>query len=248
MSKIKIEIVCGNIESVIAAQAGGADRVELCDNISEGGTTPSYGMIESARKKLIIALHVIIRPRGGDFFYSDDEFEIMKRDIETCKQLKADGVVFGILNADGSIDKKRMKELVALSKPMSVTFHRAFDMTNDPFKALEDIIECGCQRILTSGQCSTATEGAELISKLISIAKGRIIIMPGGGIRSDNVASLISKTNSTEVHSSAKKISAGKMNFKNDSVKMGNASSDEYAFFTTDVEEVKKLKAAVAAS
>jgi copper homeostasis protein len=159
-------------------------------------------MIKVAREKLIIRLHVIIRPRGGDFIYSEDEFNIMKRDIEICKQLKVDGVVLGLLNSDGSVDIKRTKELVDLAQPMSVTFHRAFDCASDPVKSLEDSIHCGCHRILTSGLEPTAVEGAATISKLIEHSKNRIIIMPGGGVRSENIRELF-RTGANEFHSSA---------------------------------------------
>lgn len=244
-SKIILEIVCGNIESVMAAQEGGADRVELCANLGEGGITPSHGMIEAARKKLSIQLFVMIRPRAGDFLYSVEEFEIMKRDIEVCKELKADGVVFGILNVDGSIDKKRTKELVELSKPLPVTFHRAFDMTNDPLNALEDVIESGCQRILTSGSERTAMEGAEKISLLIKRAAGRIIIMPGCGIQPGNVASLMSITRASEVHASCKVVRASKMKFRMGAVKMGTSSQEEYNLLLADVQKIKELKTAI---
>ncbi len=244
-TKIKLEIVCGNVDSIIAAQQGGADRVELCDNLAEGGTTPGYGMIEMARRKLFIALHIMIRPRGGDFLYTHDEFDIMKRDIEVCKKLKADGVVFGLLNDDGSVDKNRTKELVELSKPLSVTFHRAFDMTNEPLEALEEIIECGCHRILTSGVKPSAIEGAETISQLIKQASGRIIIMPGGGIRPENVTALIAKTKATEIHSSARKFKESKMKFKSNAVQMDDSSTDEFKIFAADVQVIKELKAAI---
>ena len=204
MTKIIVEIVCGNIESVVAAQQGGADRIELCDNLHEGGTTPDYLRIEAAKKIVSAPIHVMIRPRGGNFLYSDVEFEIMKQDMKVCRQLNVEGVVTGILNMDGSVDKNRTKELVALAGPMPVTFHRAFDITDDPFRAMEDIIDCGCRRILTSGQQPTAIEGAEMISELNTLSKGRIIILPGGGIRPENVALLIEKTKPTEIHSSAK--------------------------------------------
>ena len=203
--KIKIEIACANIESVIAAEQGEADRVELCDNLAEGGTTPSHGMIEMSGKIFSGDLFVMIRPRGGDFLYSDEEFEIMKQDIDVCKHLGIVGVVFGLLDTNGNTDINRTAELVLHARPMKCTFHRAFDLANDPFKAMEEIISCGCHRILTSGQKSTVTDGIELISKLVQKANNRIIILPGGGIRPDNVAKLISKTKVTEIHSSAKK-------------------------------------------
>jgi len=200
--ELKLEIVCANIESVIAACNGGADRIELCDNLSEGGVTPSFVMIKLTKEKFSGPLHVMIRPRGGNFIYSDDEFEIMKHDIGVCKHLKVEGIVLGILNASGRVDVARTKELVELAKPLSVTFHRAFDATNDPFTALQDILDCGCRHILTSGQQPTAMEGSELISELIKRADSRIIIMPGGGVRSANIQDLV-KTGAHELHSSA---------------------------------------------
>src|SRR6185436_10643841 len=158
-----IEIVVFNIESAIQAQLGGADRIELCDNPGEGGTTPSIGVIEQVKKQLHIGVYVMIRPRGGDFCYSDHEFASMQRDIEACKQLKVEGVVFGILTNDVRIDRERNKKLIDLARPMKVTCHRAFDMTPDPVEALEDCIEVGFDRILTSGQQPQASKGVELI-------------------------------------------------------------------------------------
>src|SRR5512138_1393956 len=162
-----LEACVNSALSAIEAQAGGADRVELCQNMPEGGCTPSAGAIRYARKELRIGLFVMIRPRGADFLYSDGEFEIMKEDIRVAKELGADGVVFGILKADGTIDRQRMEELIRLARPMGVTCHRAFDMTRDPFGALEDLIALGVDRILTSGQCDSALEGAPLIRQLI---------------------------------------------------------------------------------
>ena len=176
-----LEIIGFNIESCRIAQAAGAHRIELCDNPSEGGTTASYGFIKAARKALQIELYPIIRPRGGDFLYSDDEFEMMQTDVQLCKEIGCDGVVIGMLNKDGSIDKKRCSKLVSLAYPLGVTFHRAFERCSNPFEALEDIIEIGCERILTSGQQPTASEGADLVNQLIRQADDRIIIMPGSG-------------------------------------------------------------------
>lgn len=201
----KLEIIGFNIESCLLAQAAGASRIELCDNPGEGGTTPSYGFIKSARKHLQIELYPIIRPRGGDFLYTDAEYEIIKTDLLLCKQLGCDGVVIGILHADGSVDKKRCQRLVDLAYPIGVTFHRAFDRANDPYKALEDIIEIGCERILTSGQKPNAMEGIGCIAKLVKQADERIIIMPGSGVRSDNITVLAEKTAAVEFHSSARK-------------------------------------------
>ena len=197
----KLEVIGFNIESCQLAQAAGADRIELCDNPADGGTTPSYGFIKAAREKLHIALFPIIRPRGGDFLYSDDEFKIMKTDVKLCKQLGCDGVVIGMLNADGTVDKKRCSQLIELAYPLGVTFHRAFDRVNDASKALEDIIEIGCERILTSGLKPTAPEGIDIITALIKQADERIIIMPGSGVRSDNIIELAKKSGAIEFHS-----------------------------------------------
>src|SRR5690349_2156154 len=163
---MKVEIVVYNIDSAMKAQAGGADRIELCENPGEGGTTPSYGTIELVRQNVSLDVFVMIRPRGGDFHYSSYEFHAMKRDISMCQKLSVDGIVLGILNSDGTIDKKRCKELIDKARPLKVTCHRAFDMTVDPFAALEDCIEVGFDRILTSGQRNTALEGVNLIAEL----------------------------------------------------------------------------------
>jgi copper homeostasis protein len=208
---MKLEIIGFNIESCAIAQEAGANRIELCDNPEEGGTTPSFGSIMAARKMLTIELYVMIRPRGGDFLYSDDDFTLMKSDINICKQLGCDGIVTGILTEEGNVDKQRCKELVNLAYPLGVTFHRAFDKTAEPFLALEDIIETGCERILTSGQHATALEGAKMIRKLILKAEDRISIMPGSGISADNIITIAEITGTTEFHSSAKMMKESKM-------------------------------------
>ena len=203
MRKFILEVIGFTIEGCITAQNAGADRIELCDSPADGGTTPSYGFIKAAREKLHIDMFPIIRPRGGDFFYSDDEFEIMKTDVRLCKESGCDGVVTGMLTRDGKVDKKRTSSLVDLAYPLSVTFHRAFDRTADPFQALEDIIDTGCERVLTSGQQPNALDGAGLIKQLIEKADDRIIIMPGSGIRSANIVQVAENTGATEFHSSA---------------------------------------------
>jgi copper homeostasis protein len=180
--EILIEVCVDSVASAVAAERGGAKRIELCGDLIEGGITPSAGMIELVRARVSIALQVMIRPRGGDFYYTDDEFEIMQRDIENARKLGADGVVFGILNADGTVDTQRCQRLVALAQPLNVTFHRAFDMTADLFRALEDVFDTGANRILTSGGQPTALEGLPPIAGLVKAAKGRIAIMPGGGV------------------------------------------------------------------
>ena len=224
-----LELIGFNIESCKLAQAAGADRIELCDNPADGGTTASYGFIKAARKYLHIPLFPIIRPRGGDFFYTADEFEIMKTDVNICKQLGCDGIVTGILNADGTVDKIRCAELADLAYPLGITFHRAFDRTIDAFKAVEDIIETGCERILTSGQKQYAPEGADLIAKLIEQAAERIIIMPGSGIRAANIISIAQKTKAVEFHTSARMAVESKMNYINRSLdeKPGSMAVDE---------------------
>ncbi len=199
----KLEIIGFNIESCLAAQEAGADRIELCASPGEGGTTPSYGFIKSAREKLQIDLYVMIRPRGGDFLYSDEDFEMMKLDAEFCKKSGCDGIVTGILTADGKVDKKRCKELIDLAYPLEATFHRAFDRVENPFEALEDIIGLGFERILTSGLKPKAIENTGLLAELINKAGGRIIIMPGSGINAENIISIAETTGAKEFHSSA---------------------------------------------
>lgn len=242
-SPVILEICANSATSAIAAQEGGAARVELCENLAEGGTTPSYGQIILARKHLHIKLYVLIRPRRGDFLYTDLEFEVMQADIRTCIEAGCDGVVIGMLKADGSVDKERCTELVRLARQwgLGVTFHRAFDMCADQFQALEDIIEIGCERILTSGGKSTAMEGATVIAHLIEKAAGRIAIMPGSGITENNVADLVHFTGVTEVHSSARAKFEGGMQYKNDHILLTDGLSDEYSIDLTSVDRVKEI-------
>ncbi|MCX8491261.1 MAG: copper homeostasis protein CutC, partial [Cyclobacteriaceae bacterium] len=200
---MEVEVVVYNIESALKAQEGGADRIELCDNPSEGGTTPSYGTIEAVRQNVSMDVYVMIRPRGGDFLYSNYEFHSMKRDISQCQKASVDGVVFGMLHPDGTIDKKRCKELIDKARPLKVTCHRAFDMTRDPFEALEDCIEVGFDRILTAGQQAKASNGAKLIGQLIEKANGRIAIMSGSGVNEETVEDIIRESGAEEIHFSA---------------------------------------------
>ncbi|MBS1732280.1 MAG: copper homeostasis protein CutC [Bacteroidetes bacterium] len=236
-----LEVIGFNIESCTLAQEAGANRIELCDGPGEGGTTPSYGFIKAARKKLNIDLYPIIRPRGGDFLYTDDEFEIMKTDILVCKKLGCDGVVTGSLNADGTVDKRRCSQLVEIAFPMGVTFHRAFDRTKDPFTALEDIIECGFERILTSGLEPDAMQGASLIASLIEKADERIVIMPGSGIRSDNIGEIANRTKAHEFHTSARINSKSRMDFLQQRLK------ETLQSVSVDTEEVKKIRTILSA-
>jgi copper homeostasis protein len=206
-----LETIAFNLESCTKAQTAGVKRIELCDNPSEGGSTPSYGFIKAAREKLHIQLYPIIRPRGGDFFFSNDEFEIIKADIKICKNLGCDGVVIGMLNEDATIDKIKCGQLVNLAYPMGVTFHRAFDRVVNMEQTLEDIIDIGCERVLTSGLHPTAAEGAGNLKKLIMQANERIIIMPGSGVRASNIAEIALLTGAVEFHSSARKIMGSSM-------------------------------------
>ena len=237
-----IEISSYSVQWAIDAQQAGANRIELCDNIYEGGTTPSYASIKLARKYLDIELFILIRPRGGDFLYSDLEFETMKSDIEIAKKLGADGLVFGLLKSDGSIDKERTKELVELSKPLPVTFHRAFDVVKDPFQALEDIIDCSCSRILTSGQKSTAYKGIPLLKQLIDKAGTRIIIMPGSGINSSNILEIKQKANASELHLSAKKTIISPITYVNKDVSFNTINKQPVPeYMHADMSEIAKV-------
>lgn len=237
-----IEACVNSAISAIEAQKGGAGRVELCENLHDGGTTPSAGSICVARKNLTIGLYVMIRPRGGDFLYTDDEFGIMQEDVRVAKSLGADGVVFGILHPDGTIDMARMKQLASLARPMGITCHRAFDMTADPYKAMEDLVCLGLDRILTSGQQPTAPEGARLIRNLISKSAGRIIIMPGSGIKEHNVAELVRSTGATEVHMHLEKQEPSRMQFRQSSVFMGKPGQSEFEHTLTDWERFSKIR------
>lgn len=215
----QLEVIAFTIESCFIIERSGAHRIELCDNPGEGGTTPSYGFLKLAREKVGIDLYPMIRPRGGDFLYSADEFELMKKDVLLCKEIGCEGVVIGFLNADGTIDKKRTAQLIELAYPLGVSFHRAFDRTRDAFEALETLIEIGCERILTSGLKPNVTEGAEMLAQLVKAADERIIIMPGSGVRSNNIAELAKQTGAAEFHTSARTIRASTMQYTNPEMK-----------------------------
>lgn len=238
---VVLEVCANSITSALAAQAGGAVRVELCDNLYAGGTTPSPGQITVARKLLNIQLYVLIRPRGADFLYSDVEFDTMIADVQYCIDAKCDGIVTGILNADGTVDKERNRILVDMAKKagLGATFHRAFDMCDDYTLALEDVIELGYERILTSGGKSTAVEGARVIADLVKQANGRITIMAGSGLTEINAADLVVFTGVNEIHGTLQSRVQSKMQFANDHIVMGNTIGDEYAIDVTDTERVK---------
>lgn len=239
-----IEICANSARSCVEAEAGGAARVELCAAIPEGGTTPGYGEIRTAQALTHgIAIHVIIRPRGGDFLYTPDEVRSMLYDIELCRQLKVQGVVFGCLTGQGDVDVELLRRLTEAAKPLSVTFHRAFDVCRDPFAALEQIIEAGCDRILTSGQQPSAEEGIPLIAALVRRAGRRIIIMPGCGVREDNIARIAAATGAVEFHSSARRPVASRMTYRNERVPMGGRiPPSEFEREETDRKIVERLK------
>lgn len=237
-----IEVVIDSVHSAIAAWKGGANRVELCSNLFEGGTTPSAGSIKIIRQQIPIDLNVMIRPRGGDFLYSDLEFEIMKYDIEMAKQLGANGIVFGLLNEDGSIDINRTKALIHLSHPLSVTFHRAFDMCSDPFKALQELINLKVNRILTSGQERTALEGVDLLKDLVAQSEDKIIIMPGGGINERNIGKINAISQAKEYHVSGRSKYESKMKYKKSHVFMGGeVRLEEYTNSFTDASKINNI-------
>jgi copper homeostasis protein len=237
-----IEIATSDFSTTQSAIEGGADRIELCAALLEGGLTPSYGTIKKCREAFGVQLFPIIRPRGGDFLYTDEEYEIIKQDILICKKMGCDGVVIGMLKKDGTIPLKKTAKLIEAAYPMEVTFHRAFDRCKEPFKALEELIQIGCTRILTSGQMPAATQGADLIAQLIKAANERIVIMPGSGVRKENIKGLAQKTLAVEFHSSLRSRQKSRMEFIHPA--FGN-SEESYTNAAIDVDEVEALRNAL---
>ena len=236
------EVCVDSVDSAVAAEQGGATRVELCAALLEGGLTPSAGTIAITRAQVSIGLQVMIRPRGGDFLYSDTEFTSMKHDIELAKQLGSNGVVFGLLTAAGDIDSDRTRVLLDLAKPMNVTFHRAFDMTRDPIAALETLIGLGINRVLTSGQEVSALEGAELVHGLLVHADDKIIVMPGGGITKQNIKKVLDTTGAKEIHVTGTRTKNSPMTFRNDRCFMGGViRPPEYSMIITDADRIRAL-------
>jgi copper homeostasis protein len=213
-----LEICCYNLPSCIVAVDAGADRIELCMNPLDGGTTPSYGLIRSARARCPVRLYPIIRPRGGDFFYDEEDYTQMLLDIGLCKDLDCDGVVIGGLTQEGHIDKEHCARLVEAAGAMGVTFHRAFDRSADPLKALDDVIDLGCERILTSGGQPSAAEGTDVLRRLVEKASDRIVIMPGGGVRAAGIVDLATRTGAREFHTAARVSLPSRMQFINPSM------------------------------
>ena len=236
MTRIELEVIGFDLASCLIAEQQGADRIELCANPHEGGTTPSHGVIAVARENTAIQLFPIIRPRGGDFLYSDLEFAAMADDIDRCRELGCDGVVIGMLRTDGHVDVERCAELISHAGPMQVTFHRAFDRVRDPLTSLEEIIELGCARILTSGQHPDVESGRDVLKTLVEAAAGRISIMPGSGVRSTNITGLAQHTGARAFHSSARKVHPSMMEFTNP------VMAEDLSSIGIDADEVAELR------
>ncbi|MDC9592972.1 copper homeostasis protein CutC [Xenorhabdus sp. IM139775] len=242
---IKLEICCYSISCALVAQKAGADRIELCASPSEGGVTPSFGALQHARQCLSIPVHPIVRPRGGDFCYSNTDFDVMKNDVARIRDMGFSGVVFGVLNEDGHIDRLRMRQLMSLSGSMQVTFHRAFDMCFNPHVALAQLTELGVQRILTSGQQQNAELGLPLLKELLQASQGPII-MPGAGVRISNISKFL-EMGVTEVHSSASRIVPSSMKYRKAGMTMSSDDSDvdEYAYHCVDGQLVESMKGVI---
>ncbi|WP_300365371.1 copper homeostasis protein CutC [Brachyspira sp.] len=240
----KIEICVDSVESCINAEKGGADRLELCGNMFEGGTTPSYGVLKLAREKVNTPIYAMVRPRGGDFCYDDIEFEIMKKEIKLMKELKIDGIVFGILTKDGIVDKERCAELLNLWGSSKATFHRAIDVSCDLNKACEDIISLGFERILTSGGEANVMSGIIKLKELVEKYNDKIIIMPGSGINDRNIEYIKDIVKADEYHMTANKTVESMMQYRNENVFMGAAlKPPEFSVKYTDENKVKNIKA-----
>lgn len=237
-----IEVATSDYTTTQQAVSGGADRIELCANLAEGGTTPSFGTIKKCREDFDVLLYPIIRPRGGDFLYSNEEFEIMLQDIKMCKDIACDGVVIGMLDNLGNVDVIRTNQLVKAAYPLNVTFHRAFDRCKDPSIALEQLIECGCERILTSGQKPSIMDGISLVKELNDIANDRIVIMPGSGVRPQNIVEIKEKTGCKEFHASLRSKIRSSMQYVNPDF---NKDPESYCNNFIDSNDVKKMKIAV---
>jgi copper homeostasis protein len=242
---IVVEVCVDSVASATAAARGGAARVELCSSLIEGGITPSAGLIETTRAAVSLDLYVMIRPRGGDFLYDRDEFEAMRRDIATAKRLGANGVVLGILDVHGKIDVTRTRELIADARPLSVTFHRAFDMAADLFRSLDDLCKVGADRLLTSGGEATSLQGQKTIAQLIRQAGDRIIVMPGSGIKPDNARSLVDHTGAREIHVGLRSAIPSPMLHRNPLVSMGSVEGREYQRLVVLEEQVRRLCSAL---
>jgi copper homeostasis protein len=239
--QVILEICADSVESAVAAERGGAQRIELCSSLIEGGITPSAGLISAVRNRLSIDVYVMVRPRGGDFCYSREEFETMEQDVLTTKQLGGDGIVFGILQEDGDVDVSRTRHLVEIARPLKATFHRAFDMSRDLSKSLADLIEAGADRVLTSGREQNVEDALPVIASLADAAAGRIAIMAGGGISESNVHRIIHETGVREIHASVRVHVPSPMRYRNERISMGMARGREYQRVTVLEEKVASL-------
>jgi copper homeostasis protein len=240
-----IEICVEGVDGFVAAQEAGADRVELCASLLEGGLTPSLGTVRAALDAARIPFHVIVRPRGGDFLYSAREFDSMLDDVRRLQDEGVAGVVVGCLTPDGRIDEDRMSRLVAAAGPMAVTCHRAFDMTRDPEEAIEALVRCGVGRVLTSGQRDTALAGVEILRRTVAAARGRIVVMACGALDETNIARVLADSGVDELHFAALATVEGGMAFRNRDVGMGGTDLDrEYQLTLTDPDAVRRTIAA----
>jgi copper homeostasis protein len=240
-----LEICVDSVESALAAECGGAQRVELCSSLVEGGLTPSLGLIRAVRSRIGIGVHVMIRPRGGDFLYSDDELTVMRDDIALAQQAGAQGVVLGLLTADGRVDVARTRELVEVARPMEVTFHRAIDMTSDLEGALEEVIESGARRVLTSGGEQTAVRGCPRIHDMVRAAQGRIGLMAGGGVRAENVQEIAWATGAVEFHAGLRHAITSRARYQVQKVSLGDPGVDDYARSVVQTADVRMLRQAM---
>ncbi len=242
---VVLEVCADSVESAIAAERGGAHRVELCSGLVEGGVTPSFGLITAVRNRIAIDLHIMIRPRSGDFCYDSDEFQVMRQDVLTAKQLGAHGVVLGVLHEDGTVDSARTRTLIEIARPMKVTFHRAFDMSNDLSRALEDVIATGAERVLTSGGEQSAEAGISVIAALVKQATGRIAVMAGAAINVTNARDILARTGVREIHATARVPAPSRMQYRNQRISMGTIDSNDYSRLVTTEKKVSDLMAAL---
>jgi copper homeostasis protein len=238
---VQLEVAADSTESAVAAESGGAHRVELFSNPLQGGVTPSYGLIAVTRERISIPLHILIRPRGGDFCYSREELDAMKRDIDIAKQLGADGIATGVLNLEGDVDVARLTELIAIARPLQVTFHRAFDMTRSLPHSLDALIACGIDRVLTSGGEQSAVLGAQNIKHLVATAGNRIGIIAGGGIRSENVRQILTTTGVHDIHAGLRSTEQSPMRHRNENISMGPLAGREYERLVVLEDSVRQL-------
>lgn len=238
-----LEICVDSVESAVAAEEGGAQRVELCSALIEGGLTPSLGLIRAVRSRIKIGVHVMVRPRSGDFFYSDDDLAVMREDIAHAIEFGVDGVALGLLTADGDVDVERTRELVELARPMEVTFHRAIDLARDIDSALEGAIQAGADRILTSGGEPSAMQGRHRIRELVRAADGRIGVMAGGGIRSANVQEIAQVTGAQEFHTALRRPVASTIKHQKRKVHLGNSGTDDYTHSVVRASDVRAIRA-----